>query len=503
MAYRCVYDVRPINSVLGDQQKIAMKKTSIIIGLVAGVTISTVLLLVLVKTQQPQPPQAVKKTVSVSVPASTINLTVTYRVEQLADYLNNKITGTFLEKHVFLNSGKEEIYLTLTKKEKITVSSTGKQLICTLPLTVDGTVINSSLGEELSKLFKPIQAGIVITLATPIALDSNWNLSTRFEIREYKWLSEPVLDIGPFRVHIKDHLDKEIQEKSNYLTHLLDQQINDEVSLQPTVAGVWKDLQKPILINKRPPEVWLRFICEDIQGRIDLDAETITCFTHLRVKPLIVTDTATVAKTLPLPEFTLLPEAEKVLTSSIYVYAYSSFAEINEQLNSFFKGKVYSAKGRTATIKNIHAYASVNGLTVAVQTDDVLKGKFFISGQPVFDTSSQKLEIQNFDFSVDSKNVFLQAGEELLHNQIKEAIASKLHLNLDSLISGIPGLVHDAISKEKAGKTISLTLGGLTIRSCDIQLGAEKIHLVAHVLTKADIHLKRIKTGKRIDIGDK
>ncbi|MCG8343738.1 MAG: hypothetical protein MI685_01085, partial [Chlorobiales bacterium] len=78
-----------------------------------------------------------------------------------------------------------------------------------------------------------------------------------------------------------------------------------------------------------------------------------------------------------------------------------------------------------------------------------------------------------------------------------------LHLNLDSLISRIPDLVHDAISKEKAGKTISLTLGGLTIQSCDIQLGAEKIHLVAHVLTKADIHLKRIKTGKRIDISDK
>ena len=479
-----------------------MRKRSIIIGLFAGVTISTVLLLLFVETQQPKPPQAVKKTVSVTVPASTINLPITYQVEQLADYLNNKITGTFLEKNIFLNSGKEEIYLTLTKKEKITVSSTGKQLICTLPLTVDGAVINSSLGKTLSKLFKPVQTGIIITLATPISLDSNWNLSTRFEIREYVWLNEPVLDIGPFRIHIKDHLDKEIQEKSNNLTHLLDQQINDEVSLQPTVTGVWKDLQKPILINKRPSEVWLRFICEDIQGRIDLDTETITCFTHLKAKPLIITDTTTIVKSVPLPEFTLLPETKKVPTSSIYVYAYSSFAEINEQLNSFFKGRTYSTKGHTVAIKNIHAYASVNGLTIAVQTDGVLKSKFFISGQPLFDTSSQKLEIQNFHFSVDSENVFMQAGEELLHNQIKDAIASRLHLNLDSLISRIPDLVHDAVSKEKAGKTISLTLNGLTIKSCDIQLGAEKIHLVAHVLTEADIHLKRIKTGKKISITD-
>ncbi|MCG8341762.1 MAG: DUF4403 family protein [Chlorobiales bacterium] len=479
-----------------------MKKTSIIIGLIAGVTISAALLLVLVETQQPKPPQAVKKTVSVTVPTSTINLPITYQVEQLADYLNNKITGTFLEKHVSLNSGKEEIYLTLTKKEKITVSSTGKQLICTLPLAVDGKVVNSSLGKTLSKLLEPIQTGIVITLATPVALDSRWNLSTSFEIREYRWLTEPVLHLGPFRIHIKDQLDKEIQEKSEYLTHLLDQQINDEVSLKPTVDGVWKDLQKPILINKRPSEVWLRFVCEDIKGRIDLDTETITCFTRLKTKQLIITDTTTVVKTVPLPEFTLLPETEKVSTSSIYLYAYSFFAEINEQLNGFFKGKTYSAKGHTVTIKNIHAYASVKGLTIAVQTDGVLKSKFFISGRPVFDTSSQKLKIQNFDFGVDSQNVFMQAGEEFLHNQIKEAIASRLHLSLDPLISRIPELVHDAISKAKAGKAISLTLDGLTIKSCNIQLGAEKIHLVAHVLTEAHIHLKRIKTGKIIDITD-
>ena len=480
-----------------------MKKVLITIGTFAAVIISTVLvLLVFVETHQPKPPKAVKEKISIDIPVSTINLPITYRVEQLADYLNRKITGTFLEKYVFLNSGKEEIYLTLTKQEKITVSSTGEELICTLPLVVDGTVINSSLGEALSKLFKPVQTGIVITLATPIALDSNWNLSTRFEIRGYRWLSEPVLDIGPFRIHIKEHLDKEIQEKSNYLTHLLDQQINDEVSLQPTVWGVWKDLQKPILINKSPPEVWLRFVCDDIQGKIELDTETITCFTRLKAKPLIITDTTTTAAVHPLPSFKTLDKEQNTKQSNIYVYAYTPFDELNEQLNGYFKNKTFSSKGADIVIKNIRAYASVRGLTVEVKTDKALEGSLFISGQPVFDASSQKLKIQNFDFSVDSKNVFIQAGEEILHNYIKEAVASRLHLNLDSLINRVPELVHNAIAKGKAGKTISLTLNGLTIKSCDIQLGAEKIHLVAHVLTEADIHLKRIKTGKRIDITD-
>ncbi|PWW83127.1 hypothetical protein CR164_00790 [Prosthecochloris marina] len=480
-----------------------MKKAFIIIGIFFAVTISIVLaFLLFIEIQQPKPPQAVQKTVSVTVPASTINLPITYQVEQLANYLNNKITGTFLEKNIFLNSGKEEIYLTLTKKEKITVSSTGKQLICTLPLTVDGTLINSSLGKTLSKLFKPVSTSLSITLATPVSLDSNWNLSTRFEIKGYEWLSKPILQIGPFKIDIKEHLDKEIQQKSHELTRMLDEQINEEVSLQPTVAGVWKDLQRPILINKRPTAVWLKFVCEDIQGNIELDQEKITCFASLKAKPLIITDTTKSSTPLPLPSFKTLDKDRQTRQSDIFIYAYTSFDTLNEQLNRFLRNKSFSAEGFSTRIKNIRAYASVNGLTVEVETDKILNSSFFISGQPVFEASTQKLKIHNFDFTIESKNMFMQAGEEILHNNIKEAITSRLNVNLGSVIERVPELVHQAVSKEKAGKTISLTLDGLTIKNCDIALGAEKIHIVANVLTEANIHLKRIKTGKRITITD-
>lgn len=481
-----------------------MKKAFIIAGIVAAALLSILLaFFLLIQLNKPKPPQAVKKTVSVTVPASTINLPITYRVEQLADYLNKKITGTFLQKHVFLNSGKEEVYLALTKKEQISASSTGGELICTLPLLVDGKVVNSSLGKTLSRLFKPVQTSLLITLSTPIALDSGWNLSTRFKVKEYKWITEPVLHIGPFRLHIKEHLDKEIQQRSNELTRMLDAEINKEVSLKPTVSGVWKDLQKPMLINKKPPFVWLKFACDDIQGNIGLDPETITCRTSLVAKPSIITDTTTTGSVVPLPAFKTLKTKKGSEQSDIFLYAYTSFDTLNKELNGYLRSKTFSTNGISIVIKKINAYASVDGLCVEVKTDKTLEGSLFITGQPFFDTSDQKLKIRNFDFTVQSKNLFQQAGEEILHQSIKEAVASRLHLNLDSLVKKIPALAHRAISKGKAGRTISLTLKDPTIESCDIQMGAEKIHLVAHLRTEAHVHLKRIKTGKRINITDK
>lgn len=480
-----------------------MKKAFIIIGISAIIIISLLLaLLETVEIDQPKPPEALQEKITVDVPVSTINIPITYRVEQLADYLNKKIVGTFLQKHLFLNSGKEEIYLTLTKKEKITVSSNGKELVCTLPLSVHATVVESSLGKTLSKLFKPVSTNLSITLATPVSLDSNWNLSTRFEIREYMWLSEPVLQLGPFKIHIKEHLDKEIRQRSSELTRMLDAEINEEVSLQPTVSDVWKDLQRPILINKRPPVVWLQFICDDIQGDIELDMKKITCLTSLKAKPLIITDTTKSHSPLPLPLFKTLDKERRSRQSDIYLYAYTSFDALNEQLNGFLRNKSFSTQGVSTRIKKIRAYASVNGLTVEVETDNVLGSSLFISGQPVFEVPTQKLRINNFDFSIESKNMLVQAGKEILQNDIKEAITSRLDINLGSVIEKVPGLVHHAVSREKAGKTISLTLDGLTIENCEITLGAEKIHIVAHVLTEADIRLKRIKTGKTITITD-
>ncbi len=480
-----------------------MKKALIIAGIVAAALLSSLLaLLLFIQLNKPKAPEAIEGTLSVTVPSSTINLPITYRVEQLADYLNNKITGTFLQKHVYLNSGKEEVYLALTKKDKITVSSTGEKLVCTVPLLVDGRVVNSSLGKTLSRLFKPVQTSLLITLSTPIALDGAWNLSTRFNVKGYKWLTEPVLHIGPFRLHIKEHLDKEIQQRSSELTRMLDEEINKEVSLRPTVSGVWNDLQKPILINSKPPFVWLKFACDDVQGTIELDPETITCLTSLVAKPSIVTDTTSTAKVSSLPAFKILKTKKRSGQSDIYLYAYTSFETLNKELNKYFRDKTFSNNGSSIVIKNINAYASVRGLCIEITTGNSIEGSLFVTGHPVFDPSDQKLRIRNFDFTLQSKNIFQQAGEEILHQSIKNAVASRLHLNLDALIKRIPALAHQAISKGKAGKTISLTLNEPTIESCDIRMGAEKIHLVAHVLTEAQLHLKRIKTGRIIDITD-
>jgi hypothetical protein len=482
-----------------------MKKALFITGIVLALFAAG--LFFLLKSNTTAPPEAITEKLNIDIPQSTFNIPIQIEIRSLTDYLNNKLTGQFLETTLFLQKTKKEsVELRLTKTENITITSTGRELVCTFPLTVDAILIDSRLGKTLSKLVKPFRTSIIITLATPIDLDSSWRLKTRFKIRDYRWVTEPIIRFGPFKKNIRETLDEAIQKNSPELTSLLDREINKAASLRSTIDDVWQDLQKPIIINKKTAPVWIRFACNDIKGDISLHRSEIICFASVKAKMLIVTDTTNTTSTAtdnPLPDFKKIASKDKQLKSDIFIYANTSFAEINQHLNKLLKGTLISSKRYNITINQIHAYASTEGLTVAVETGRDLKGRFYLTGQPLFDVPAQRLILKDFDFSVHTGNILVNKGDEVLHDLLRERVASKLNLGLDTLIVKLPEVINQAIAKEKTGRTIDLRVENLDIKQCDILMGKERIHFIINAGTQTTIRLKKIKAGKAIRIGER
>lgn len=476
-----------------------MKKAVIISGVVLALLATG--LYFLLRKRSAIPPVAITETVNIDIPQSTFNIPIRLEINSLSEYLNNKISGQFLNTTLFLQkSKKEKISLTLTKTDKITIRSTGRELVCSLPLTVNATLLDSRFGKTLSKLVKPFRTNIILTLSTPIELDRSWKLKTNFKIRNYRWTSEPVLKIGPFRKNLRETLDNAIRQNSSKLTSMVDKEINKAASLEKTVADVWHDLQEPILISSHPAPIWIRFSCDDITGNITLQQRDIICFARVNAKMLIVTDSTTSAVQHSLPDFKKIPVKELQPKSDIYIYANTSFHEINQQLNLRLKGTVISSKGYTITIKAIQAYASTEGLTIAVDTGGDLKGRFFLTGHPVFDLETKRLNILNFDFAVNSNSVLVNRGDEILHDLLKQRIASKLILGMEAMIRKLPIIINQAIAKEKTGQTIDLIIGDIEIKQCTILMGREGIHFIINAGMKTSMTLKKIKAGEAIRI---
>jgi hypothetical protein len=444
-------------------------------------------------------PLPVTDSVKVELPSSTFNIPVRYELKNFEQWINQVIKGKFLETVINpLNDKRDEAKLIMTKTGTIQISSNGKELICIVPLQLEAVLLKSRMGKGLTKSADTMVTTVNIQLSTPVALDKNWRLVTNFTIDQLKWIKEPVFQVGPFKKNLKKKINDWLKENQGTLTNIIDKEINKTVSMEPALSKVWMDLQKPIVIRKKLPNVWISFECTSIEGRILLGESTITCQTRVLAKTKMITDTTLLPPKNPFPDYKLLKETETA--SDIHLYAFTSFEEINEELNSQLKGKTFKAEGYSLDIKSINAYASEAGLSVEIVTSKDIKGKLIASGKLEFDPEEQTLVIRNFDYSVSSNNTLVNAGDMLLHQQLKDTIASRLTLEMENLIDTVPLLVENAIAKGKSSDKIDLEFDHLEVHRCEISMGPTGIHFIIHAEATAGIRLKKIKPGKRLRI---
>lgn len=444
-------------------------------------------------------PLAVTDSVKVELPSSVFNIPVKYELKNFEQWINQVIKGKFLETVINpLNDERDEAKLIMTKTGTIQISSNGKELICIVPLRLEAVLLKSRMGKGITKSADTMVTVVNIQLSTPVALDKNWNLVTNFTIDKLKWIKEPVFQVGPFKKNLKKKINDWLKENEGTLTNIIDREINKTVSMESALSKVWMDLQKPIIIRKKLPNVWINFVCTSIEGRILLSPSTITCQTRVLATTKMITDTMLLPARNPFPEYRLLKETETA--SDIHLYAFTSFEEINEELNSQLKGKTFAAEGYSLNIKSINAYASEAGISVEIETSKDIKSKLVASGKLEFDSEEQILVIRNFDYAVSSNNTLVNAGDMLLHQQLKDTIASKLVLEMRNLIDTVPQLVENAIAKGKSSDKIDLEFDHLEIHGCEILMGPRGIHFIIHAEATAGIRLKKLKPGKRLRI---
>ena len=481
-----------------------MKKRSLLItGIVLALIGSMLYYFLSLRQRQRQftPPKAVTEILHIDVPESSFNLPITLDLTTLSRFLNGKINGRFLETTVYLQeSKKERVALTFVKPSDILISSRGTELDCTFPLTIEAKLVESRLGNFLTKMVQPVSTTLIVTLTSPVTLDKGWRLKTKFRLKDYRWITEPVVRIGPFKKNLTSTLDNLIKEDKHGLTTMLDQEINKGVSLEGTVAKLWNDIQEPILVTRTPAPVWIRFLCKDLKGDFLLEKSKIVCFTCIKAKMMIMTDTTNRSKPNRLQAFKRLKVQERDPLSHIYIYAYTSFEEINKHLNELVAGKDNTVKGyvrsHTIAIEKINAYASADGLSITVKTGKDLNGDFALTGSPVFDVPTQTLNIQHFDFAVDTSNMLVNKGNDVLHTRLRDMVAGKLNLGLDTLIRKVPMIATNAIAKGNSGQIIQLHMKDVKVDKCDIRMDKEKIHFLIDTKTEATLRLKRINPGK-------
>ncbi len=449
-----------------------------------------------------RPPAPLTEDVSLERPPSIFNLPVSIELSVLDAYLNGKIQGDFLQTSFWLQKKKKEkVVMVLTRNEPIVIQSTGRELVCIFPLSVESRLVDSRLGKALPKLLvSPVRARARITLSTPVSVDRKWHLVTRFRIRSLEWIEEPIVKFGPFRKNLTESINAFISDNSSGLTGMLDREIHEAANLRPTISEVWLDLQEPILVGRKPAQIWLRFHCSNIDGRVSLHKNRIVCLTRIEATMRMLTDTTGIRRANALPPFRQIGSEKAKTLSEINFFAFIPFDEINDHLNRYFKGRTFTKQGYHVAVRGVRAYASKKGLSIAVITDRDIKGNVVISGRMYYDVHTRTLRIDSFDYAVDTGNPIISTGDLVVHEVVRDSIASRLNVQVGTLIQNLPGVITRAVAREKAGKTIDFNVDSLRIHDCQIRMGKNNVYLLVNATASTGLRIKRIKPGKSLRI---
>jgi uncharacterized membrane protein len=86
---------------------------------------------------------------------------------------------------------------------------------------------------------------------------------------------------------------------------------------------------------------------------------------------------------------------------------------------------------------------------------------------------------------------------------IRDTVQSLLTLQMDTLLGKVPVIIENAVSKGKTGKTIGIDIDDFSVTSCNILMGAKRMHFKVHTTFMAGLHLKHIHPGKELHIRPK
>lgn len=450
------------------------------------------------QTRKVEVPAVRQDSLPVKVSESVFRLPVSYSIAGLQNFINGKISGEFLETTLSpTGNEKDQIRVEMQKAGQIKLLGRRQQLMIRFPLKVKVTLIDSRM-RFITKGLKPVETTVVLLLKTPASLDTAWHLKTKFTLDSVQWVESPAIQIAGVKIDLTKKLDRLIDERKQDLTQLLDVEINKAVSLREPVGKIWKDLQKPITIAKSPAPVFLRFVCRDIGGEFRISGNALVCFTTIRAVVVIVPGSEIRAPVRPLPSFKQSPYQGSL--SDTYVYAFLEFDVLNQHVQDRLQGKTFTGKRMAATIREVRVFPTDSGLAVHAKAAGDIEGELVATGTPVFDSVTQHFSLQRFQFQLASSSGLINAGESLLHNRIRDSLQKNLVIGLDDQIKRIPDIIETAISKGRTGKTIEVSMNRFKIKSCEVDMGAKRIHLVVHATFAGGISLKHLRAGKAIRI---
>lgn len=426
---------------------------------------------------------------AISPELSYLSAPILFPVDQLQDKINRALKPLLLNDQSYENHGDDNLKLRIERTGPVRIHPEGQHIDHTVPLRI--TAEKRTMA-NLVKI-KPTEFRLRVAFRSQVGVGPDWRLAIKTKLKDLVWLEKPRLNVMGVKIPLANTIERIIERQAPTIEALIDRLVHDEVRIDQTVNRIWRDLQKPILVNRRHYAVWLQANPVGVMvGPVAGDTANIS------IPIRITTNTRTLFGENP--EYTVNPQLPVLKSVAAFpmvcefnLMSVLAYTDLDEALSAHLLNRTLDLKkDGFVTIKRVKASGEGRNLVLLTELSGTTEGVFRLLGQPDYDTLKGSLTVKNFDFEVTSDGTLENTANLVLHDTLQGYVQSELNLPLRQYLARVPDLIQNAIERGQLGKKIDLDLSEFQMQPQRIVVRPEGVMTLIRVRTRVALRLEKI-----------
>jgi len=358
---------------------------------------------------------------------SLINIPVRINMMELEQSLNRQLTGVLYEDKD-INDG-DDMMVKAEKRSDIKLSVTGQQINYRTPL-------NLWIKYDLGLTTVEATGAIALNFKTAFEIRNDWTVETRTDIEGYEWLEKPKMRVVGVNLPIGFIADMILKNSKGKLTKSIDKLTKDNLDLRTMIESAWKRFFDPVLVA---PEynTWLTLNPESIgmTPLTTINNQLVSTIVVESMPTVKIGDRPEVASSRPLPPLRYVDKAQDDFV--IHLKADVSFREAERIAQTSLVGQTFTQGKRAVKIEDVKLYGQGNNLVVTTKLSGSYEGNVYLIGKPVYNAKTNKIDLDNLDFSLETKSFLVKSGAWILKSTLRKKLQENLDFLLDYNLKGI------------------------------------------------------------------
>ncbi len=400
---------------------------------------------------------------------SLINIPVRVNMKELELSLNKQLGGLLYEDND-LNDG-DGMMVKAVKRSDIKLSINGQQLNYKTPL-------NLWIKYDLGLTTVEATGALALNFKTNFDIRNDWTVDTQTDIEGYEWLEKPKLKVVGVNLPIGFIADMILKNSKAKLTKNIDKLAKENLDLRSMVESAWKRFFDPVLVSE-DYNAWLTLNPESIgmTPLVSVNNELKSTIVVESMPKVKIGDQPPAMSPRSLPPLRYVDQALEDFV--IHLKADVSFREAERIAQTALVGETFSQGKRAVKIEDIKLYGQGNNLVVTTKLSGSYDGNVYLIGKPVYNAKTNKVDLDNLDFSLETKSFLVKSGAWILKSTMRKKIQENMDFLLDYNLKGIQDqlqqqLTHFALT---SGAYLSGQLQQLNIENVYLTPDAIKVDL--------------------------